>query len=145
MKFIVSIIGALALLSTSQVEASVIKRATPHTITVINKCSFTVWPGLYTSAGGSPSPSATGWQQASGSSYTLTVPAQWNGRIWGRTNCNFGNTALANCDTGYCIGGQECTQPGVPPVTLAEFNMCDDKLLKIFYAAYSSPKLVNEQ
>ncbi|RUP47157.1 hypothetical protein BC936DRAFT_146067 [Jimgerdemannia flammicorona] len=39
-----------------KVEASVVKRASPHIITVINKCSLTIWPGLYSSAGGSPSP-----------------------------------------------------------------------------------------
>ncbi|RUS24252.1 thaumatin family-domain-containing protein [Jimgerdemannia flammicorona] len=126
MKFAISsVISALALLSVSVVDAGVAhKRAAPHTITVVNRCSFPIWPALFTSAGGQPSPSTTGWKQESGKSYTLTVPGNWNGRLWGRTNCDFSKSGLQNCDTGYCVGGLQCQNPGVPPVTLAEFNMC---------------------
>ncbi|RUP45618.1 thaumatin family-domain-containing protein [Jimgerdemannia flammicorona] len=143
MKFpISSVISALALLTIrtsicltaisteshilqfSKVDAGVAhKRAAPHTITVVNRCSFPIWPALFTSAGGQPSPSTTGWKQESGKSYTLTVPGNWNGRLWGRTNCDFSKSGLQNCDTGYCVGGLQCQNPGVPPVTLAEFNM----------------------
>lgn len=83
----------------------------PHAITIKNSCSYTIWPGLYTSGGSAPTPSTTGWQMNSGDTYQLSVPGGWNGRFWARTGCDFSNPALADCDTGYCVGGLQCTQP----------------------------------
>lgn len=43
----------------------------------------------------------------------------------GRRDCDFssGSTLPSTCITGGCLGGLECTQSGVPPATLAEFNL----------------------
>ncbi|KAJ7194828.1 thaumatin-like protein [Mycena pura] len=100
--------------------------AAQRTMTVTNACPFTMWPALFTSAGGRPS-QATGWQANEFTSVTFTVPSQWNGRIWGRRDCNFsGNSGPTSCIDGGCNGGLLCdptTGTGVPPATVAEFNL----------------------
>ncbi|KAJ6591233.1 thaumatin-like protein [Mycena vulgaris] len=101
--------------------------AAQRTMTVYNACPFTIWPALFTSAGGRPA-QATGWQAASFTPVTFSVPSNWNGRIWARRDCNFAaNGGGANaCLDGGCNGGLLCdpvTGTGVPPATLAEFNL----------------------
>ncbi|KAJ7935886.1 thaumatin-like protein [Mycena leptocephala] len=99
--------------------------AAARTLTVYNACPFTIWPALFTSAGGRPS-QATGWSAGSFTKVTFTVPDDWNGRVWGRRNCNFAtNPGPNSCLDGGCNGGLLCdvnTGTGVPPATLAEFN-----------------------
>ncbi|KAG7087055.1 hypothetical protein E1B28_013033 [Marasmius oreades] len=98
--------------------------------TVMNNCPYTIWPALYTDPGVGPSKpnQSTGWEAPSGSSVIFTVPDDWkSGRIWGRTSCNFDtNPGPTSCVTGGCIGGMECTQPGVPPTSLAEWTLRGD-------------------
>ncbi|KAJ7055586.1 thaumatin [Mycena amicta] len=100
--------------------------ASARTITVYNACPFTIWPALFTSAGGQPS-QATGWSAAAFTPVTFSVPDQWNGRIWGRRDCDFStNPGPNSCIDGGCNGGLLCdpsTGTGVPPATLAEFNL----------------------
>ncbi|KAJ7846185.1 Osmotin thaumatin-like protein [Mycena leptocephala] len=99
--------------------------AADRTVTVYNACPFTMWPALFTSAGGRPT-QATGWAAPSFTKVTFTVPSDWNGRIWGRRNCDFSSNPGPNsCLDGGCNGGLLCdvnTGTGVPPATLAEFN-----------------------
>ncbi|GAB7353959.1 hypothetical protein MBLNU459_g4557t2 [Dothideomycetes sp. NU459] len=57
-----------------------------------------------------------------------TVSENWQGRIWGRTNCTFNNQGTANgggkaCGTGDCNGALSCSVTGDTPVTLAEFTL----------------------
>ncbi|KAJ6522760.1 thaumatin [Mycena vulgaris] len=117
MKFFI----ALSLAVSSTVVAQ-------RTITVYNGCPFTVWPALFTSAGGRPS-QATGWVANPFTPVTFSVPSDWNGRIWGRRNCQFsagGGGGANSCLDGGCNGGLLCdlvTGTGVPPATLAEFNL----------------------
>ncbi|KAF7320781.1 hypothetical protein HMN09_00164400 [Mycena chlorophos] len=100
--------------------------ASARTMTVYNACPFTMWPATFTSAGGQPS-YATGWEAGEYTAVTFTVPDQWNGRIWGRRDCDFStNPGPNSCIDGGCNGGLECDQStgtGVPPATLAEFNL----------------------
>ncbi|GAA5865903.1 hypothetical protein JCM1840_006295 [Sporobolomyces johnsonii] len=105
--------------------------AADRTFTVTNACSYTIWPALFTSGGTAPT-QATGWAAPAGSSVSFTVNLEvenWNGRIWGRTDCSFdGSTLPTTCSTGGCNGGLECATSGgtgVPPATLAEFNLND--------------------
>ncbi|GAA5840899.1 hypothetical protein JCM9279_001254 [Rhodotorula babjevae] len=97
-------------------------------ITVANQCTFTVWPGLFTSVGPLPSQD-TGWEAKSGTSLTFEVEESWGGRVWPRTGCDFSDTSKPDydqCETGGCIGGLQCnatTGTGRLPVTLAEFNI----------------------
>jgi len=105
--------------------AMVSAAAAQRTMTVYNACPFTIWPALFTSSGGRPS-QATGWSAASFTKVTFTVPSDWDGRIWGRRDCDFStNPGPNSCIDGGCNGGLLCdvnTGTGVPPATLAEFN-----------------------
>lgn len=97
-------------------------------ITVRNACPFTVWPGLFTGEGTAPD-FPTGWEAGSNTQVEITVPDNWRaGRIWARRNCDFssGSTGPDTCISGGCNGGFECVNPGVPPLTLAEFTLSGD-------------------
>ncbi|KAF8065242.1 thaumatin [Lyophyllum atratum] len=104
--------------------------ATARTFIVYNSCSYTIWPAIFTDPNrGSVVPAfTTGWAARPFSSVSFSVPDNWKaGRIWGRTGCNFTNNSGPNsCLTGGCNGGLVCdptTGTGVPPATLAEFNL----------------------
>ncbi|KAJ6452068.1 thaumatin [Mycena sanguinolenta] len=114
MKSVIAV--SLALASTA---------AAQRTITVYNACPFTIWPALFTSNGGRPS-QATGWSANAYTAVSFQVAEDWNGRIWGRRDCDFStNPGPNSCLDGGCNGGLLCdvnTGTGVPPATLAEFN-----------------------
>lgn len=88
------------------------------TFTVVNNCSYTVYPGIYpaTYANG-------GWAMNPGTSVSFNLPSGWNGRIWGRIGCN--GASPAQCSTGSCGGtGLQCAgTTGVAGTSLAEFNL----------------------
>lgn len=95
------------------------------TFTLLNKCDYTVWPGILANAGSSKLDS-TGFELESGGSRTLQAPPNWSGRFWGRTGCTFDpNTGQGSCTTGDCGSNQvECNGGGQkPPATLAEFTV----------------------
>ncbi|KAJ6538094.1 thaumatin [Mycena capillaripes] len=104
-----------------------------RSITVINDCPFVIWPALrylsfqqfFTSTGGQPV-QPPGWEAQPNTSLTFSPPTNWNGRIWGRRNCNFSTSSGANsCLDGGCNGGLICnttTGTGVPPATLATLD-----------------------
>ena len=86
--------------------------------TVVNNCSYTVYPGIY------PANYANGgWQMAPGSQVSFTLDSGFIGRIWGRTGCNGASPAV--CSTGQCGGeGLQCAgTTGVAGTSLAEFNL----------------------
>lgn len=94
------------------------KRASTVPLIVSNNCPDTIWPGIGTQAG--TGPGTGGFELVSGSSNSLQVSADWQGRVWGRTNCSFNvagngpsnlNGANGNgaaCDTGDCAGVLSC-------------------------------------
>ncbi|KAK7264179.1 hypothetical protein RJT34_31784 [Clitoria ternatea] len=94
------------------------------TFTFINKCDYTVWPGILANAG-SPPLDTTGFQLPKDTSRSLQAPTGWSGRFWGRTGCNFDGSGSGSCLTGDCGSGQiECNGAGAaPPATLAEFTL----------------------
>ncbi|XP_023641781.1 thaumatin-like protein 1 [Capsella rubella] len=95
------------------------------TFTVVNQCSYTVWPGLLSGAGTAALPT-TGFSLNSAESRLISMPAAWSGRIWGRTLCNQNETTgRFSCVTGDCGSSQiECSGAGAnPPATLAEFTL----------------------
>lgn len=95
------------------------------TFTLVNQCSYTVWPGLLSGAGTAPL-SSTGFALNSGESVPISVPAGWSGRLWGRTFCSQDSTTgKFTCLTGDCGSGTvECSGGGAaPPATLAEFTL----------------------
>lgn len=93
------------------------------TFTFVNKCEYTVWPGILANAG-SPSLDSTGFELPKDSSRLFQAPTGWSGRFWGRTGCNFGSES-GSCSTADCGSGQaECNGAGAaPPATLAEFTL----------------------
>lgn len=94
------------------------------TFTMINKCSYPVWPGLLSSAG-TPPLSTTGFLLQPGESNAITAPTGWSGRLWGRTLCSQDSTGKFSCVTGDCGSSSvECSGGGAaPPATLAEFTL----------------------
>lgn len=94
------------------------------TFTIVNKCSYTVWPGILSGAGTSPF-STTGFALQPGESNALPVPPSWSGRLWGRTLCSQDSTGKFSCITGDCDSSTiECAgKNAIPPASLAEFTL----------------------
>ncbi|KAI3428937.1 uncharacterized protein J3R85_008961, partial [Psidium guajava] len=95
------------------------------TFTILNRCAYTVWPGILSGAG-TPQLSTTGFALQPGQSKAVSVPSSWSGRLWGRTLCSQNATAgRFTCATGDCGSPTvECSGSGaVPPATLAEFTL----------------------
>lgn len=99
----------------------ILKGVFSTTFTFVNKCDYTVWPGIL----GSPSLGSTGFELAKGTSQSFQAPTGWSGRFWGRTGCNFDASGHGSCTTADCGSGQvECNGAGAtPPATLAEFTL----------------------
>ncbi|XP_022146197.1 thaumatin-like protein 1 [Momordica charantia] len=108
------IIAFLHLLATSMAA----------TFTFVNRCDFTVWPGILANAG-SPTLQTTGFELPTDSSRSFLAPTGWSGRFWGRTSCSFDASGSGSCITGDCGSGHvECNGAGAtPPATLAEFTL----------------------
>ncbi|XP_020692740.1 thaumatin-like protein 1 [Dendrobium catenatum] len=98
------------------------------TFTIINNCRRTIWPGILSGAG-IPLLSTTGFQLQSGQWRSIEAPSGWSGRLWARTSCVFDDSKPGFCLTGDCGTRKvECNGKGpVPPVTLAEFTLGDEK------------------
>ncbi|XP_057973177.1 thaumatin-like protein 1 [Malania oleifera] len=95
------------------------------TFTFINRCDYTVWPGIQPNAG-TAGLDTTGFELRSGGSRSSQAPPPWSGRFWGRTGCNFdAGSGQGRCATGDCGSGQvECNGAGGSlPATLAEFTI----------------------
>ncbi|XP_041021760.1 thaumatin-like protein 1 isoform X1 [Juglans microcarpa x Juglans regia] len=94
-------------------------------LTIINRCEYTVWPGILSNAGSAVLDS-TGFELQQGKSRSFQAPPNWSGRFWGRTGCTFDpNNGQGSCVTGDCGSNQvECNGAGAtPPATLAEFTI----------------------
>ncbi|GLJ38115.1 hypothetical protein SUGI_0775890 [Cryptomeria japonica] len=87
--------------------------------TVVNKCSFTVWPGIASyDKKLFPEPAEFKPVLNSGELYSIPFAAEWAGIIWGRTGCSFNSSELGSCLSGDCAGYLRCekvnwTQSGV--------------------------------
>lgn len=94
------------------------------TFTFVNRCDYTVWPGILANAG-SPRLDSSGFELPKDTSRSFQAPTGWSGRFWGRTGCNFDGSESGTCVTGDCGSGQvECNGLGAaPPATLAEFTL----------------------
>jgi Thaumatin family len=85
---------------------------------ITNKCAETIWPGIASQTG--TGPDTGGFELKTGTSKDLTVGGDWQGRVWGRTNCTFnaegsgasnlnGNNGGGQaCQTGDCNGVLSC-------------------------------------
>jgi hypothetical protein len=94
--------------------------AASGTLTLVNQTGQTIWPGV----AGNFVPNGGGWELPPGGTTTLSVPANWSGRIWARTSCNFGASGASGCETGDCGGVLACNgASGTASATLAEFTL----------------------
>lgn len=124
--------------------------AVSTTFTIVNKCEYTVWPGILSNAGVSPLPT-TGFALQKGESKVFTAPTSWGGRFWGRTHCSQDSAGKFSCVTGDCGSGKlECVGSGAtPPATLAEFTLDGAGGLDFFDVSlvdgYNIPMLVEPQ
>lgn len=90
---------------------------------MINNCREKIWPAI--TAG--PGFDGAGYTLRSGQSIVVKLPLGWNGRIWGRTGCNFSSDGVGTCQTGSCGETYKCAGSGKTPASLAEFNLAADK------------------
>ncbi|GLJ44022.1 hypothetical protein SUGI_0917870 [Cryptomeria japonica] len=96
------------------------------TLNIVNKCATPIWPGLAPNAG-HPVPAGGGFMVGSGQVARVVVPWTWQGRIWGRTGCNFSATGMGTCMTGDCDGKLHCSGSiGKPPASLVQFTFQPD-------------------
>ncbi|XP_051222488.1 G-type lectin S-receptor-like serine/threonine-protein kinase At5g24080 [Lolium perenne] len=111
---VVSTSWALHLLSLHLLLLAATNKAT--TFSIINQCSYTVWPAAVPVGGGKKLDPGEAW--------VLNVPAgTTGGRIWARTGCSFNGNGNGSCQTGDCGGLLACTGYSQPPNTLAEFTV----------------------
>ncbi|TXG52047.1 hypothetical protein EZV62_021216 [Acer yangbiense] len=113
-----------SLLSLYIVSNLLISGVMSTTFTMLNKCDYTVWPGILSNADAPPL-STTGFALQKGESRTISAPTSWGGRMWGRTHCSQDSTGKFSCLTADCSSGKlECSGNGAaPPATLAEFKL----------------------
>lgn len=83
-----------------------VDNVTPLIIT--NQCPDAIYPGINTQSGDGPQ--NTGFKLDPGESQNQTVSEDWQGRIWGRTNCSFNSdgTGPANGAVGNACGSGDC-------------------------------------
>ncbi|XP_057794851.1 thaumatin-like protein 1 [Salvia miltiorrhiza] len=101
------------------------KATSATTFTVVNRCDYTVWPGILSNAGSSGL-GTTGFQLTPHATQSFQAPPGWSGRFWARTGCSFDPiSGQGSCTTGDCGSNQiECNGAGAaPPATLAEFTI----------------------
>ncbi len=116
----VLVVGIVLLIMTISTTPHRAGAASTRTFTFVNNTQQTIWAGAL----GNQIPNNGGWVMAPGATTTITVPDNWQGRFWGRTYCNFNSTGAGSCETGDCGGVLQCNGAGgVPPASLAEFNL----------------------
>ncbi|GJV10026.1 G-type lectin S-receptor-like serine/threonine-protein kinase [Tanacetum coccineum] len=101
--------------------------ASGTTITIVNDCGFSVWPGISSS----PFLNITGFELKKDTRHTFEVLGNWTGSIWGRTGCTFNESGHGSCITGDCGGEIECNGRNyTQPVTVAQLTVTTDD---VFY------------
>ena len=101
------------------VTSDVILRPQPHPrdttvpLRVTNNCPETIWPAVLTQNG--VGPRSSGFELEPGASNPQEVSGDWQGRVWGRTNCSFSSAREPAsgqggivCQTGDCGQFLEC-------------------------------------
>ena len=101
------------------------------TLKISNLCPNDIYPAILSQGG--TGPSTQGFLLNSGSNRNLSVSTDWQGRVWGRSNCSFTSSGTRDpssnlpngmaCSTGDCAGALDCKVTGQTPVTLAEFTL----------------------
>lgn len=94
---------------------------------VTNSCPDDIWPGISTQSGNGPE--LTGFKLSPGETKNQTVSEDWQGRVWGRTNCSFNDDGSGPasghgkaCYSGDCNGVLNC-QVGVS-ISIGNLYQC---------------------
>lgn len=88
-------------------------RDTTVPLRITNNCPEMIWPAVLTQSG--IGPESSGFELEPGASNPQEVSGDWQGRVWGRTNCTFsparepasGQGGIV-CQTGDCGQFIEC-------------------------------------
>ncbi|KAI9764791.1 MAG: hypothetical protein M1840_008060 [Geoglossum simile] len=87
---------------------------------ITNMCSEVIHPAISTQSG--IGPGTGGFMLSPKDSKTLSVSSDWQGRVWGRTNCTFdGNRGVGRKSS--LLELRAHGKQGDTPVTLAEFTL----------------------
>ena len=94
--------------------AYVAQRGETRPLNVLNQCAEPIWAAFATQAG--TGPGSGGFKLDVGQSRNQQVSPDWQGRVWGRTNCSFnaagtgaaGSNGWGACTTGDCGGLLSC-------------------------------------
>lgn len=91
------------------------------TITMVNKCPYTVWPGIQ----GNPIPKPSGFEIKAGATHSIKVADGWEAaRIWARTGCSGQDGSSFTCEACNCGNKVDCEgRGGEVPCSLAEFTL----------------------
>ncbi|XP_057766099.1 thaumatin-like protein 1 [Salvia miltiorrhiza] len=120
-----STFSALHALYVTLIFLIMVKGSLGTSFLLVNRCDYTVWPGILSNAGSSGL-DTTGFELPPGATRSIKAQPGWSGRFWGRTGCSFDPaTGQGRCATGDCGSNQmECNGAGAaPPATLAEFTV----------------------
>lgn len=90
--------------------AYVSQRGESKPLVISNLCTETIYPGIATQAG--TAPSTGGFKLDTGQTRNLTVGADWQGRVWGRTNCSFNSDGTGSSNNGGNNGGGSACSTG---------------------------------
>ncbi|GLJ38107.1 hypothetical protein SUGI_0775750 [Cryptomeria japonica] len=83
------------------------------TVTLENKCSFPVWPGIFSwNTRGYDVPEGFKPLLNASESYSMAFPHEWQGSIWGRFGCSFDSSERGSCLSGDCEGHLRCESAG---------------------------------
>ena len=95
---------------------------------VTNHCPGDIWPGVSTQSGSGPK--ENGFKLEPGETKNQTVSEDWQGRVWGRTNCSFNDDGSGPADgggkacySGDCNGILNC-QVGVSETAFCMLHAC---------------------
>lgn len=98
--------------SPSQILPQIVSPRTTNNIPlkVTNNCPDTIWPALASQAG--TGPGTGGFELKPGTSQSLVVSGDWQGRVWGRTNCSFNDDGSGASNLNGNNGGGQACQTG---------------------------------
>ena len=111
MSFLLAIPSADALHHMKRAPLQYVSRRNENRpLDVTNLCQDTIYPGIATQAGRPPS--TQGFRLGTGETRQLTVGADWQGRVWGRTNCSFNAAGTGPSNSGGNNGGGSACRTG---------------------------------
>ena len=86
------------------------RRTDNRPLQITNQCPEVIYPAIGTQAG--TAPEVQGFRLDLGETRKLSVSADWQGRVWGRTNCSFNADGTGPSNTGGNNGGGSACSTG---------------------------------